>query len=117
MRVPLPVPTSCTDPPCGVCCHGQEALPVGYWLSPMGDADPRWLPSAIRAHLVALRLHFDRHGWPGEGQDCVWYDPAARRCRHHAYRPSICIEFAVGGPECRHVRDVHRQELRRRLRA
>ena len=80
MRVPLPVPTDCEG--CGVCCRGQEALPVAYWLSPLGAGDRRYLPDAIRAELIRLRQHFDQVGWPAQGQDCVWYDPEARRCRH-----------------------------------
>lgn len=117
MRFKLPVPTSCAEPvACGVCCHGQEALPVGYWLSGLGDADRRVLPGWLRAELVALMFHFDQHGWPADGQDCVWFDAEARRCRHHQYRPEVCEEFKMGGESCRGVREMHRGELVARTR-
>jgi Fe-S-cluster containining protein len=112
VRYALPVPTDCHG--CGVCCTGQEALPVGYWLGPLGDADPRKLPAEIRANLEALAFLFSQHGWPN-GTPCVWYDDRTRQCRHHPWRPDICQEFEVGGPECRHVRELHRPELLERI--
>jgi len=114
VRVPLPIPTDCEG--CGVCCEGQEALPVGYWLSPLAAEDPRKLPADLRANLEALRVLYDCHGWPAAGEACIWYDRRTKKCRHHPWRPSVCQDFAVGGSDCRRVREMHRPELLARIR-
>lgn len=99
-RQALPVIKNCDD--CGVCCIGQEALPVGYYLSPTDDKSI--LPPELLAELKALAERFNREGWPCNGEPCVWYDAETKRCRHHEYRPDICRDFEVGGEDCRRVR-------------
>jgi Fe-S-cluster containining protein len=100
--VRIPIPTTCAG--CGVCCDGQEALPVGYWLSILGADDPRELPADIRAELENKRDLFDVIGWPANGQACVWFDHTTKGCRNYKWRPQTCIDFKLGGRDCRRVR-------------
>jgi Fe-S-cluster containining protein len=109
-RQALPLITNCLTPePCGVCCHGQEALPLGYWLGiesgQYADPDGRVLPADLLAELHALADEFTRTDtWPSHGEPCVWYDAQTKRCRHHQWRPDICVEFKIGGDHCRRRR-------------
>lgn len=102
MRVELLKPTDCHG--CGLCCHGQEALPVGYWLGVLADDDGRRLPHELRGEIEDLRRRFDRDGWPANGEPCVWFDPVRRTCRHYEFRPDICHEFELGGADCLRIR-------------
>jgi Fe-S-cluster containining protein len=99
--MPLPV-LNCDG--CGVCCRGQEALPVGWYLGSLASAAERAaLPRELLVELEAMRDRFNAEGWPADAP-CVWYDGETKRCRHHEYRPEICREFAVGGEDCLRVR-------------
>jgi Fe-S-cluster containining protein len=91
---------------CGVCCHGQAALPVGWYVGFYANADEQAaLPPPLLASLGAMRERFDAEGWPPDGSPCVWYDDEARRCRHHEHRPEVCRDFEVGGEGCLRLRE------------
>lgn len=106
MRLSL-TPIDCTD--CGLCCDGQEALPVGYWLGILADEDERTLPPELKAELQLLADRFDRTGWPSSGEPCVWFDAETKGCRHYDYRPDICQDFELGGESCLEIRAARDQ--------
>jgi len=68
---------------------------------------------AVPGHLTERTAHGvtvmarDEEGW------CVAIDPRRMCCSIYASRPGICRKFAMGGPYCRDVRDIHRDELAR----
>ncbi len=68
---------------------------------------------AVPGHLTERTEHGvtvmarDEEGW------CVAIDPRRMCCSIYASRPGICRKFAMGGPYCRDVRDIHRDELAR----
>ena len=104
----LPVITSCDG--CGACCT-HIPCPPGYpdlILHPGLDGFDRRqvarLPDDARKALL---------DWIGDGSKdvfrrymtengpCCWFDVETRKCRWHAWRPSICREFEMGGDDCR----------------
>ena len=105
-RTPLPLIKSCDD--CGVCCNGQEALPVSWYLAPRDPmGDPAALPSELRAELEQMLVGFLAHGFP-RGTPCVWYDQEKRKCKHYEVRPEICkTEVNPGDEACRRIRRHH----------
>lgn len=94
-RLPLPQITNCDS--CGACCLGQEALPLdNYQGTP---------PPALLAEIAAMRERFNRDGWPGNGEPCVWYDAETRRCKHYEHRPDVCRDTVKpGDDDCRRIR-------------
>lgn len=68
---------------------------------------------AVPGHLTERTEHGvtvmarDEEGW------CVAIDPRRMCCSIYATRPGICRKFAMGGPYCRDVRDIHRDQLAR----
>lgn len=104
MKTPLRQIDNCDN--CGACCTGQEALPVGYWLGVMvSDRMRRKLPPELLTELQTLRDQFDRDGWPANGEACVWYDAARKRCRHYEWRPDVCRDaIKPGDVACRRWR-------------
>ncbi|MDE0864365.1 MAG: YkgJ family cysteine cluster protein [Rubripirellula sp.] len=101
----LPTISDCND--CGVCCL-HMGYPSYVTESQNQDSDtsqpaePAWtqLPEALRDELLAYIASYIP---PADGQldgPCVWYDPEQRQCKHHADRPQVCRDFAVGGQDC-----------------
>lgn len=101
--MPLPIIADCSD--CGACCTAQAALPVHLiveWYR-MDPCSP--LPAELAAELRAAVERFGLEGWPADGTPCIWYDAAARRCRHYDHRPTLCREVVAPGDEsCRRWR-------------
>lgn len=99
--IALPV-TSCDD--CGLCCYGQAALPVSYYLG-AAKREAAGLPTHVLKELVAMHTVFSRDGWPPDESPCVWFDATTRRCVHYEHRPTICRDtIAPGDEDCMHIR-------------
>lgn len=118
MRTELPV-LDCSN--CGACCT-HVGTPPGFagFFPRAGHAVPEhwktWpdyrtlaaAPERVRAELAAYYAALDRGETADRCRDelpCLWYDPAARTCRHHAHRPQVCREFEVGGEDCLRARN------------
>src|SRR5438552_3246303 len=99
-RIPLPEIKDCND--CGVCCTGQEGLP----LTLIGDS-PSESVNPLPPELVAELLEFKRKGRIAKDSDCLWYDSELLQCRHYEYRPVLCRDgVKVGDEHCRHWREI-----------
>lgn len=110
--------------PCGGC--GRCCQHIG--LPPFEAANPEFGPQPVRTrHLSAAQVAdavFDTElflAMPPElrqahagllleltadpsGRPCVWYDPAAGRCRHYAWRPATCRRFWADDARCVELR-------------
>ena len=60
--------------------------------------DPAYLE--LPPHLVAELAEYRAGPRYGEAEPCVWLDQETMRCKHYAYRPTICREFQVGSDAC-----------------
>lgn len=104
MKTPLPAIDNCND--CGACCTAQEALPVGWYLGVLRGRR-HGLPAELLAELEAFAERFNAHGWPSNGEPCVWYDADTRRCKHYEHRPDVCRDGVKPGDDaCREWRKV-----------
>lgn len=92
---------------CGACCTVVTSPPFRRVFD--GAGEEAWerlrrerpdLVAEIAADAQARRLA----GALSYGSPCLWYDPAARTCRHYDLRPRACQEFALGGTDCRDAR-------------
>ena len=104
-RGSLPVIESCDG--CGACCLVVSQPPFVRVFDGAGEEAwerLRWDRPDLLAELLADTRARRSHGGPFHGTPCLWFDPAARRCRHHELRPRACREFAVGGTDCRDAR-------------
>jgi Fe-S-cluster containining protein len=102
-RTALPLIKDCND--CGQCCHGQEALPVSWYLAPLHpQGDPAILPPELRRELECMLAFFKLHGFP-VGTPCVWFDAEKKQCKHYEHRPELCkTELMPGDETCRRIR-------------
>jgi Fe-S-cluster containining protein len=97
-------PASCEG--CGLCCEGIGS-PVALYQSRPAWADHHpFRPEGLPLHLIEeIDIHFAGAFRGQEPQElCFWYDPEARRCRHYEWRPQVCRDYELGGPECMHLR-------------
>ncbi len=101
------IPTDCEG--CGWCCEHTGSPPLDDLadLGAMPEALARELTD-YRQALVADPLAQSREV---QGLGCLWWDPAARRCRHHDHKPPQCRRFEIGGQECLDVRTAKLIEL------
>jgi len=123
-RKPLPVVTDCTD--CGVCCEGLESPPGIFKSFAEDDIDgidvavqkpppaafieaadwehwrsmPESFREELRAYLRDRRARRAEMAGSVQSRPCVWLDVETRRCRIYAYRPQVCRDYQVGGPDC-----------------
>ena len=104
-------PESCAG--CGLCCEGIGS-PVALYTSrsEFGERHP-FRPEGLPAELIA---EIDEHfGGLYRGQEpqerCLWFDPAARQCRHYEWRPQICRDYELAGDACLLRRRQYRDEL------
>jgi Fe-S-cluster containining protein len=96
-------PTTCNG--CGLCCEGIGSPVLVYQSRPDGSAPasrPPGLPQELVGEIDAHFLGLARGQEPQEM--CLWYDPAARRCRHYEWRPPVCREYELGGRACLELR-------------
>jgi len=93
-------PDSCSD--CGLCCEGIGSPILLYATRPNWKAFHPYRPADLPK---ALSQEIDDH-FAGllRGQEpqarCLWFDPQTRRCKHYEYRPQICKDYELGGPQC-----------------
>jgi Fe-S-cluster containining protein len=117
---PLTLPVVSCDG-CGRCCERVGTPPgfYGAYCSPdwdgmfLADAEDHdhWqaIPAELRRELADYYAAVDRGDTPDRSEagdlPCLWYDAAAKRCRHHEHRPAVCREFEVGGEDCLRFRE------------
>lgn len=102
---PLSVLESCDG--CGACCRVVTAPPFRRVFDEAGEdawERLRWDRPDLMAELNADSRARGASGGPFFGTPCLWYDAETARCRHYDYRPRVCREFAVAGPDCRDAR-------------
>ncbi len=97
---------------CGVCC-----MHMGYPAFLNGSetqADEEYstsLPIDLKTEL----LHFIAAYQPPPVGDldgpCVWFDMQSRGCKHHAHRPRVCRDFAIGSQGCLDWRQAYRDKI------
>ena len=107
-------PLSCDG--CGLCCERIGAPVLLYQSRPdiVGPHPlrPPGLPDELIAEIDAHFLGLTR-GQEPQAQ-CLWFDPAARRCKHYEWRPQVCRDYELGGRAClaerrRRLRSIDRQ--------
>ena len=98
--MPLPIITDCND--CGACCMHMGTPPLyvvffveeppPWWIEMFHEAEPYFagMPVEARRELAAYYAARKR----GEVEDragapCLWLDAATRKCRGHAWRPTV----------------------------
>src|SRR5687767_5424013 len=74
---------------CGACCRHMTLPPFG------ADDDESRVPREVMAELDAAR----RSAQAFDDRPCLWLGPDGR-CKHHAYRPSLCRDFDPGSRAC-----------------
>ena len=103
-ELPVLPPTSCDG--CGVCCLGVGS-PILLYASRPHYCEPHpFRPRNLPQELVdEINLHFAGLLRGQEPQEsCLWFDQQTRRCKHHEYRPQVCCDYELGGPECLRIR-------------
>ena len=110
-ELPILAPESCDG--CGLCCEGIGSPVLLYQTRPELQGPHPFRPAGLPQDLID---EIDRHfaGVPRghEPQErCLWFDPKSRRCRHYEWRPQICHEYELGGPQCVTLRAERAREL------
>ena len=103
-RLPVLIPDSCDD--CGLCCQGVGSPVMLYQSRPEWTGPHPHQPEGMPQHLIdEIDSHFQGLARGEEPQDgCLWYDAAAKQCRHYAWRPKVCRDYELGGPDCLKLR-------------
>lgn len=93
-------PDSCDD--CGLCCEGIGSPVLLYQSQPRSDGPHPQRPAGLPQDLIdEIDEHFLGLARGEESQQqCLWYDPQARCCRHYEWRPQICRDYELGGSAC-----------------
>jgi Fe-S-cluster containining protein len=97
-------PDSCAG--CGLCCQGIGSPVLLYQSRPAwGDQHP-YRPEGLPAALIEeIDAHFAGLFRGQERQDqCLWYDPVTRACKHYEWRPKVCRDYELAGRECLELR-------------
>lgn len=100
VRLDVLNPNDCEG--CGLCCEGIGS-PVLLYATTRHDIQPHpFRPPGLPEELV--REIDERFAGLNRGEEpqgrCLWFDPAARRCRHYEWRPQICRDYELGGRAC-----------------
>lgn len=103
MTTSLPViqpPLSCEG--CGLCCLGIGSPIVLYASRPGLGASHPFRPAELPPELIEeIDEHFAGLLRGQEPQEqCLWFDPQTRRCKHYEYRPQVCRDYELGGRAC-----------------
>lgn len=98
--LPVLEPASCDG--CGLCCEGIGSPVLLYQSYRGSDAAHPMRPQGLPAELIAeIDDHFRGLSRGQEPQEqCLWFDPERRVCRHYEWRPPICRDYELGGQEC-----------------
>ena len=97
-------PASCAG--CGLCCQGIGSPVLLYQSRPAWEDNHPYRPEGLPAHLIE---EIDRHfaglfrGQEPQGR-CLWYDPETQSCKHYEWRPEVCRDYELAGPECLSLR-------------
>lgn len=92
----LPIINSCEG--CGACCSQIGTPPFLYFEI---EELPPHLKQEVRQYEL---LEPDREN---SKKPCFWYDVKTKKCKEHAYRPSICRDFEIGSISCHSYRAFH----------
>ena len=100
-------PDSCDG--CGLCCEGIGSPVLLYQSRPALAGPHPFRPAGLPQNLIdEIDRHFAGLTRGQEPQDrCLWFDPAARRCRHYEWRPQVCRDYELGGRACLQLRKQH----------
>lgn len=93
-------PASCDA--CGACCR-QNGSPPLLLNSGLGSGDRHpyrfaGMPAELISEIDDAFLGLHRGQEPDDV--CVWYDQAARQCRHYEWRPQVCRDFEIASAAC-----------------
>jgi Fe-S-cluster containining protein len=105
--LPQLVPASCDG--CGLCCQGIGSPVLVYQSQPHCSGPHPFRPPGLPQPLIEeIDAHFLGLSRGQEPQaQCLWYDAAARRCRHYEWRPQVCRDYELGGRACLELRQPH----------
>ena len=94
---------------CGLCCEGIGSPVAVYATRPGLELRHPFRPEGLPQVLIdEVDEHFLGLFRGQEPQDrCLWFDAAARRCRHYEWRPQVCRDYELGGPACLELRRSH----------
>lgn len=97
-------PKSCEG--CGLCCLGIGSPVLLYQSWPAWDDHHPYRPEGLPAPLInEIDSHFSGLFRGQEPQDqCLWYDPETRGCKHYEWRPLLCRDYELAGRECLELR-------------
>ena len=97
-------PTSCAG--CGLCCLGVGSPVLLYQSRKEWEEHHPHRPEGLPAPLIEeIDANFRGLFRGQERQDqCLWYDPETRVCKHYEWRPKVCRDYELGGPECLNLR-------------
>ncbi|HBN78403.1 MAG TPA: zinc/iron-chelating domain-containing protein [Planctomycetaceae bacterium] len=93
-------PDSCEG--CGLCCQGIGSPVLLYQTDVRISGSHPFQPPGLPSNLIAeIDDHFGglRRGEEPQEQ-CLWFDPIQRQCRHYEWRPQFCRDFELGGTAC-----------------
>jgi len=95
---------SCAE--CGLCCQGIGSPVLVYQSDPRLTGAHPLRPSGLPQSLIdEIDEHFQGLQRGQEPLDrCLWYDPAAKQCKHYQWRPQVCRDYELGGDACLDVR-------------
>lgn len=96
---------------CGLCCEGIGSPVLHYASRPRRQGPHPYRPDGLPEELIReIDEHFLGLSRGQEPRDqCLWFDPIARRCKHYEWRPGICHEYELAGPGCIALRREHLQ--------
>jgi uncharacterized protein len=100
MNLTVLQPATCDK--CGLCCEGIGS-PVALYATRRGlESDHPFRPLGLPQELIReIDEHFLGLFRGQEPQEqCLWYNPATRRCRHYEWRPQVCRDYELGGSAC-----------------
>ncbi|MGE5195593.1 MAG: YkgJ family cysteine cluster protein [Deltaproteobacteria bacterium] len=107
LRLNVLRPAACSD--CGLCCEGIGSPVAVYATRPGLEARHPFRPEGLPPELIReIDEHFLGLFRGQEPQEqCLWFDPVARCCRHYEWRPQVCRDYELGGPACLSLRREH----------